>query len=179
MLSRLEAGTRPEELQAARARVTAFDAQVAVLEKAIRDAEVVSPVAGIVTQKLVDAGELVARGTPLVVVTDLDHAWANLFVPEPTVPRIALGQGATVLTDAGGQGIPGKVTFISPAIEMGQGTFTSLPMLAAEELDVALDQVSVEHSPASDQLYGNPAVFNAQITGGSMSLPWLQGRRLL
>ena len=64
----------------------------------------------------------------------------------------------------------GKVTFVCPAAEMGQGTYTSLPMLAAEELDVALDQISVEPSPPSDKLYGNPAVFNAQITGGSMSV---------
>ncbi|MFA5950319.1 MAG: xanthine dehydrogenase family protein molybdopterin-binding subunit [Hyphomicrobium sp.] len=64
----------------------------------------------------------------------------------------------------------GKVTFVCPAVEMGQGTYTSLPMLAAEELDVALDQISVEPSPPSDKLYGNPAVFNAQITGGSMSV---------
>jgi HlyD family secretion protein len=137
-LSRLEAGTRPEELQAARARVTAFDAQVAVLEKAIRDANVVSPVGGIVTQKLVDAGELVARGTPLVVVTDLDRAWANLFVPEPTVPRIALGQEATLLTDAGGPGIPGKVTFISSRAE-----FTPRNVQTAEERSKLVYRIKV------------------------------------
>jgi HlyD family secretion protein len=137
-LSRLEAGTRPEELQAARARVSAFDAQVAVLEKAIRDAEVVSSVSGIVTQKLVDAGELVARGTPLVVVTDLDHAWANLFVPEPMVPRIALGQEATVLTDAGGPGIAGKVTFISSRAE-----FTPRNVQTAEERSKLVYRIKV------------------------------------
>jgi len=64
----------------------------------------------------------------------------------------------------------GRVAFVCPAIEMGQGTFTSLPMIAAEELDVDLDRVSVEQSPPSDKLYGNPALFNAQITGGSMSV---------
>lgn len=64
----------------------------------------------------------------------------------------------------------GKVTFICPAVEMGQGTYTSLPMLAAEELDVALDQIAVEPAPPNDKLYGNPSVFNAQITGGSMSV---------
>jgi isoquinoline 1-oxidoreductase subunit beta len=64
----------------------------------------------------------------------------------------------------------GKVTFVCPAAEMGQGTYTSLPMLVAEELDVALEQISVEPSPPSDKLYGNPSVFNAQITGGSMSV---------
>ena len=56
----------------------------------MRDTTVVAPLSGIVTQKLVDAGEVVTRGTPLVVITDLDHAWANLFVPEPMVPRTVL-----------------------------------------------------------------------------------------
>jgi HlyD family secretion protein len=57
------------------------------------------------------------RGTPIVVVTDLDNAWANLFVPEPMVPRVKLGQAAKVVTDAGGEGLPGKVTFVSPKAE--------------------------------------------------------------
>ena len=127
-LARLEAGTRPEEIQTARARVAAADAQIAVLEKSERDAAVISPIAGIVTQKLVDAGEIVARGTPLVVITDLDHAWANLFVPEPMVPRVTIGQAATVLTDAGGPGLEGKVTFVSPRAE-----FTPRNVQTAEE----------------------------------------------
>jgi HlyD family secretion protein len=115
--ARLKMGARPEEISAARARVSAADAQIAMLDKALADAQIVAPVAGVVTQKLVDAGEIVMRGTPIVVVTDLDNAWANLFVPEPMVPRIKLGQAATVFTDAGGAGIPGKVTFVSPQAE--------------------------------------------------------------
>ncbi|MEA2180301.1 MAG: rane fusion protein YbhG, partial [Solirubrobacteraceae bacterium] len=50
-------------------------------------------------------------------VTDLDHAWANLFVPEPMIPRVKLGQAATVFTDAGGPGIAGQVTYVSPRAE--------------------------------------------------------------
>jgi HlyD family secretion protein len=142
-LARLEAGTRPEEIQTARARVTVADAQIAVLEKSIRDASVISPISGIVTQKLVDAGEIIARGTPLVVITDLDHAWANLFVPEPMVPRVTLGQMATVLTDAGGQGLEGKVTFVSPRAE-----FTPRNVQTAEERSklVYRIKVSVDNS---------------------------------
>jgi HlyD family secretion protein len=127
-LARLEAGTRPEEIQAARARLASADVQIAVLEKALRDTEVISPASGIVTQKLVDAGEIVGKGTPLVVVTDLDHAWANLFVPEPMVPRITIGQAATVYTDAGGQGLGGSVTFVSSRAE-----FTPRNVQTAEE----------------------------------------------
>jgi HlyD family secretion protein len=142
-LARLEAGTRPEEIQTARARVAAADAQIAVLEKSVRDASVVSPISGIVTQKLVDQGEIIARGTPLVVITDLDHAWANLFVPEPMVPKVAIGQAATVLTDAGGPGIEGKVTYISPRAE-----FTPRNVQTAEERSklVYRIKVSVDNS---------------------------------
>jgi HlyD family secretion protein len=137
-LARLEAGTRPEEIQTARARVAAADAQVAVLAKSERDATVISPITGIVTQKLVDAGEIVARGTPLVVITDLDHAWANLFVPEPMVPRVTIGQAATVLTDAGGSGLEGKVTFVSPRAE-----FTPRNVQTAEERSKLVYRIKV------------------------------------
>ncbi len=64
----------------------------------------------------------------------------------------------------------GKVTVISPMIEMGQGTFTSLPMLVAEELDVDMSNVAVDHSPANAKLYGNRLVGGVQMTGGSTSI---------
>jgi HlyD family secretion protein len=116
-LARVRVGARSEELDAARARIAAVDAQMAVLQKGLKDATVLSPAAGIVTQTLADVGEVVGPRTPLVVITDLDRAWANLFVPEPMVPRVKLGQSATVLTDAGGPGLTGKVTFVSPRAE--------------------------------------------------------------
>ncbi len=52
---------------------------------------------------------------------------------------------------------------------MGQGTYTSMPMLVAEELEVELSQIQVEHAPPSDRLYGNPLV-GFQVTGGSTSV---------
>lgn len=116
-LARLKAGARPEEIEAARARLDAADAQIATLEQNVTDASLRSPVSGIVTQKLADVGEILVPRAPIVVVTDLDHAWANVYVDEPAVPNLRLGQAATVFTDAGGPGIPGTVTFISPKAE--------------------------------------------------------------
>ncbi|HET7216875.1 MAG TPA: HlyD family efflux transporter periplasmic adaptor subunit [Vicinamibacterales bacterium] len=113
---RLVAGARPEEIAAARARVASAEAQVATLEKSRADATLTSPVAGIVTSKLADAGEVIAPRTPIVVVTDLDHAWANVYVDEPVVPRLKLGQKVVLLTDAG-QRLEGTITFISPKAE--------------------------------------------------------------
>jgi HlyD family secretion protein len=69
-----------------------------------------------VTSKLVDAGEVVAPRTAVVVVADLDHAWANVYVDEPLVPRLKLGQPLALLTDAGHR-IEGTITFISPKAE--------------------------------------------------------------
>jgi isoquinoline 1-oxidoreductase subunit beta len=63
----------------------------------------------------------------------------------------------------------GKVTFVMPHIEMGQGTHTSLPMLIAEELEVDVGKVAIEHSPPDDKLYVNPLV-GFQLTGGSTAI---------
>jgi isoquinoline 1-oxidoreductase beta subunit len=63
----------------------------------------------------------------------------------------------------------GKVTFVMPVIEMGQGTYTSLPMLIAEELEVDVDKVAIEHSPPDDKVYANPLI-GLQLTGGSTSV---------
>ena len=115
-VARLRAGARPEEIAGARARVAAADAQIAGLKKNISDAVLTSPVAGVVTAKLADAGETIAPRTPVVAITDLDHAWANVYVDEPVVPRLRLGQPVTLVTDAG-QRLQGSITFISPKAE--------------------------------------------------------------
>jgi HlyD family secretion protein len=115
-VARLRAGARPEEIAGARARVAGTDAQIAVLQKNVADAVLTSPVAGIVTAKLADAGETIAPRTPVVAITDLDHAWANVYVDEPVVPRLRLGQPVVLVTDAG-QRLQGSITFISPKAE--------------------------------------------------------------
>ena len=116
-LARTNAGARPQEIDAARAHVASAEAQIATLEKAKNDATLVAPMAGLITEKLLDPGDMAVPRAPLVVLTDLDHAWAEVFVGEPQVPRIKLGQAATVFTDAGGAGISGTVSFISPKAE--------------------------------------------------------------
>ena len=137
-VARLRAGARREEIDAARAQLAGVDAQIATLEKAMNDATVRAPASGMVTQKLADKGELIAPRAPLLVVADLDHVWANVYVDEPLVPRVTLGQAATVFTDAGGPGIEGKVTFISPKAE-----FTPRNVQTAEERSKLVFRVKV------------------------------------
>jgi isoquinoline 1-oxidoreductase beta subunit len=61
-----------------------------------------------------------------------------------------------------------QITLTMAKIEMGQGTYTSLPMLIAEELEVGLDQVILRHAPADAQLYGG--LRKDQFTGGSLTI---------
>src|SRR5260370_3691 len=63
----------------------------------------------------------------------------------------------------------GGVTLVMPQVEMGQGVYTSIAMIMAEELDADFAKVTLEHAPPNDKLYGNP-VFGLQVTGNSNSI---------
>jgi isoquinoline 1-oxidoreductase beta subunit len=63
----------------------------------------------------------------------------------------------------------GRVTLVMPQVEMGQGTYTSMSMLIAEELEVNLERVTLEAAPPDDRLYAN-ALIGSQVTGGSTSV---------
>jgi isoquinoline 1-oxidoreductase subunit beta len=60
----------------------------------------------------------------------------------------------------------GQIVLTMPYVEMGQGTYTSIPMLIAEELEVDLKQVRLEHAPPNEKLYANP-LLGVQATGNS------------
>ena len=66
-------------------------------------------------------------------------------------------------------GPDGGITLIMPQVEMGQGTYTSMPMLLAEELEVVPDQIRLEHAPPDNKLYANQ-FFGEQMTGASSSV---------
>jgi isoquinoline 1-oxidoreductase subunit beta len=85
-------------------------------------------------------------------------------VPPPDKADIKFEPNAFIRIDG-----TGKTTLIMPQVEMGQGVYTAVAMILAEELDADFSQVVLEHAPANDQLYGNPA-FGLQVTGNSNSI---------
>ena len=160
-LKRLKAGYRPEEIDAAAARVQAADARIGQLEQALKDAVIASPIAGVVTEKLSEQGELLARGSGLVVVTDLANAWLNVYVSETDLGRIRLDQDATVVTDDG-QTRKGRVSFVA-----SQAEFTPKNVQTRDErvklvykVKVALDNGDGLFKP------GMPAEARLQAAGG-------------
>jgi isoquinoline 1-oxidoreductase subunit beta len=91
-----------------------------------------------------------------------------------------VGEGPRVASAAAAQGFApnafirigpdGGITLIMAQAEMGQGTHTAMSMLLAEELEVAPDQVRLEHAPPDDTLYGNRLLGGEQMTGASSSV---------
>src|SRR6266851_3498729 len=78
--------------------------------------------------------------------------------------------GATFTPDAFIRiGADGQIVLTMPYVEMGQGTYTSIPMLIAEELEVDLKQVRLEHAPPDEKLYANP-LLGVQATGNSNAI---------
>src|ERR1700683_5348844 len=64
----------------------------------------------------------------------------------------------------------GKITLIMSQVEMGQGVYTAIAMILAEELDASFEQVALEAAPPNDKLYGNPTLGGLQVTGNSNSI---------
>ena len=115
-LARSRAGSRGQEIDGARATRDAMEARIAQLRQQIADATIVSPLDGLVTEKIAEAGELLAAGAPILVITDLAKPWLTVYVAEPDLGRIKLGGQAEVVTD-GGERREGNVIFIASTAE--------------------------------------------------------------
>ena len=113
-------------------------------------------------------------GGALFVVFGLPSL-ANRFLraPEGHVPSIATKAGAETAPFAPNAFIriptTGQVTLVMPYVEMGQGTYTSIPMLIAEELELDLSQIRLEHAPPDEKRYANP-LLGEQATGNSSAI---------
>lgn len=146
-VARVKASARREDVAAARSRVDVVLAQIATLEKAVTDATITAPLAGIVTTTVADEGELVQPRAPIVVITDLEHAWANVYVDEPVVPRLRVGDAATLFTDAGGAPIKGTISAIAERAE-----FTPRNVQTADDRSKLVYRVKVAVDNASGVL---------------------------
>jgi isoquinoline 1-oxidoreductase beta subunit len=99
-----------------------------------------------------------AAGGGLMLSLRLSFVGGDAAGADPFVPN------AFVRIDSDGQ-----VVLTMPYVEMGQGTYTSIPMLIAEELEVELNQVQLEHAPPDEKLYANP-LLGVQATGNSNAI---------
>ena len=113
---------------------------------------------GLSRRRLLQVGAAVGGGLMLSLSLPFPSHRAEAAVADEFAPNAFIRIGSD-----------GRIILIMPYVEMGQGTYTSIPMLIAEELDVNLKQVQLEHAPPNEKLYANP-LLGVQATGGSDAL---------
>ncbi|MGD1147477.1 MAG: efflux RND transporter periplasmic adaptor subunit [Thermoanaerobaculaceae bacterium] len=116
-LAKARAGSRPEEIEEARASKAAAEATAAAIQQHITDATVQAPRDGVITERAAEPGEVLAPGALLYVLTDIAHPWLNAYVDEPSLARVRLGDPARVRIDGRSGDFTGKVTYVSDVAE--------------------------------------------------------------
>ena len=114
----LEMKRREQDLGTRRAEIARSTASIAMIDSQLADTIVASPVDGVVLVKAADVGEVLAPGTTVVTVGDIDHPWLRGYVNETDLGKVKLGAKAKVTTDSyPGKVYQGRVTFISSEAE--------------------------------------------------------------
>lgn len=117
-LALLQKGPRPERIEQAKGRLKEAETAVAQAETRLAHATLTAPIAGLVLSKHVEAGEMVAAGTPVVTLGDMAGTWVRAYISETDLGRVKVGQSAQVTVDTfPGRSYPGTVSFISPEAE--------------------------------------------------------------
>lgn len=159
-LAKLKAGPRPQEIEGARAAKAASEATVATIGQRISDATVLAPRDGVITSRATEPGEVLPPGALLYILTDIAHPWLNVYVDEPSLARIHLGDAVKVRVDGRSGEFTGKVTYVSEVAE-----FTPKNVQTPEEraklvfrVKVGLDNPEGVFKPGmpGDAYFGNP-----------------------
>jgi HlyD family secretion protein len=116
--NRLELRRREQEVPLRRAEVERARAQLAYIDSQLDDTTIVSPIDGVVMVKSADPGEVLAPGTTVVTVGDLDHPWLRGYIGEKDLGRVKLGAAVKVRNDSFPDKVyPGRISFISSEAE--------------------------------------------------------------
>lgn len=128
-LTMLEAGSRSEEVTAARAASVAARAQLAALRSRLGELVLTAPARGVVLLRNFEAGELALPGQPVVTLGDPDSLWVRAYVAAPAIGRVRLGARAEISTDGfRSHTFPGRVVSVATSAE-----FTPRAALTEEE----------------------------------------------
>ena len=152
--NRLELKRKEEELTARRAEINRSRAQVAITDTQINDMLVVSPIDGVVLAKSAEVGEVLAAGTTVVSIGDIDHPWLRGYINEPDLGRIKLGDTAQITTDSfPGKTYPGRISFIASEAE-----FTPKQIQTREERVKLVYRIKIEAANPRRELKSNMPV---------------------
>jgi HlyD family secretion protein len=152
-LSTTQLENAQQNLKVVEAKHQGLEAQYNLVKRQIRDATITAPLAGTITTKYFEAGEVVPTGAAVVEVIDLQKVWTKVYISELVLPKVKLGQTAEIRIDGTDQTLAGRVSWISPRAE-----FTPKNILTEESRTSLVYAVKVEvENPAQILKHGMPA----------------------
>jgi HlyD family secretion protein len=147
----LELKRREQELTTRRAEIERAKATIALIDSQLADTVAYSPVDGVVLVKAADVGEVLAPGTTVVTVGDIDHPWLRGYINETDLGRVKIGTRVRVATDSyPGKAYDGRVSFIASEAE-----FTPKQIQTQQERVKLVYRVKIELENPKHELKAN------------------------
>ena len=138
--ARLELKRKEQERDARRAEVERARAQVSVVDAQLEDTVLKTPISGVALVKSAEIGEVIAAGTTLATLGDLDHPWIRAYINEQDLGRVKLGAKVKITTDSfPGKDYWGRISFISSEAE-----FTPKQIQTTEERVKLVYRIKIE-----------------------------------
>ncbi len=157
----IETTRREQDIVARRGDIDRAKSQIALIDSQLADTIAVSPINGIVLVKAADPGEVLAPGSSVVTVGDIDHPWLRAYIREQDLGRVKLGAKAKVTTDSfPGKVYDGRVSFISSEAE-----FTPKQIQTAEERVKLVYRIKIEIDNSRHELKSNMPADAEVLTG--------------
>jgi HlyD family secretion protein len=147
----LETKRREQDISTRRAEIERARANLALIDSQLSDTIAISPVDGVVLVKSADVGEILAPGTSVVTVGDIDHPWLRGYINETDLGKVKLGSKTRVTTDSyPGKTYWGTVTFIASEAE-----FTPKQIQTAQERVKLVYRIKIEMDNSAHELKSN------------------------
>ena len=158
--ARLELKRKEQELETRRAQIEQARAQVAVVDTQIADGVVTAPINGVVLVKSAEVGEILAAGTTLATLGEIDKPWLRGYIKEQDLGRVKLGMKARITTDSHPRKVYwGRVSFISSEAE-----FTPKQIQTPEERVKLVYRIKIEvENPQHELKLNMPADAEIQL----------------
>jgi len=158
--ARIDLKRREQEVDSRRAQIAQARAQLSISDAQLDDTSITSPVDGVILVKSTEVGEVLAAGTTVATVGELDSPWLRGYVNEKDLGRVKLGAQVNVTTDSyPGKIYRGRITFIS-----SQAEFTPKQIQTSEERVKLVYRIKVDvENPRHELKLNMPADAEIQL----------------
>jgi HlyD family secretion protein len=152
--NRIDLQRRKQELVARKAQIEQAQGQAGIADAQLTDTVIYAPIDGVVLVKSAEAGEVLAAGTTIVTIGDLDHPWLRAYIGETELGRVKLGQKVRLTTDSyANKSYTGTVSFIASDAE-----FTPKQIQTKEERVKLVYRIKVDVDNSEHDLKNNMPV---------------------